>query len=79
MTGSRELLALSLVGCVSKHFFVCFLAADPAVENTSTQHPGDAQNQMASLQVQSVVGVKPRVYLGSLVTDADSVCILNAN
>lgn len=55
VTGSRELLALSLVIFVSKHFFVCFLAADPAVKNASTQHTRDAENQMTSLQIQSSV------------------------
>ena len=51
VTGSRELFALSLVVFVCQHFFVCFLAADPAVKDASTQNPRDAQNQMTSLQV----------------------------
>ena len=55
VTGSRELLALSLVVCIIEQFFVCFLAAHPAVKNAGTQDPRYAQNQMASLQVQSVV------------------------
>ena len=55
VTGSRELLALSLVVCIIKQLFVCFLAANPAVKNAGTQEPRYAQNQMASLQIQSVV------------------------
>ena len=61
MTGSRELLALALVIFVSKHFFVCFLAADPAVKNPGTQNPRDTQNQMTSLQTQSSVDASERL------------------